>query len=207
MTNGGDISVRSDDSASTVTRFLTELIAHIPSSSETEASNPKKRAKSIIQNAALRAAGISGTLALPPGPIGMATILPDLAAIWHLQQQLVADIASCFGKRAALTKEVMVYCLFRHGAALFVRDLVVRVGERVLIRRVALRSIQRILQKVGIRVTQKVIARTVSRYIPLVGALGIGGYSYYDTKKVGDTAIELFSKEIDISPETNTEEE
>jgi hypothetical protein len=93
----------------------------------------------------------------------------------------------------------MVYCLFRHGAALLVRDLVVRVGERVLIRRVALRGIQQILQKVGIRLTQKFIARTLSRYIPIIGAIGIGGYSYFDTKKVGDTASDLFSREIETS--------
>jgi len=206
MTNALDHPQKKDESISKVTQVLTELVSHIPSSSEAEASNPGERARSIIQNAALRAAGISGTLALPPGPLGMATILPDLAAIWHLQQQLVSDVASCYGKRAALTKEVMVYCLFRHGSALLLRDLVVRVGERMLIRRVALRGIQQILQRIGVRVTQKVIARTVSRYIPLIGALGIGGYSFYDTKKVGETAIDLFSKDIEFNSEAIPEE-
>jgi hypothetical protein len=37
-------------------------------------------------------------MALPPGPLGLATVIPDLLAIWKLQQQLVADIAAVFGK-------------------------------------------------------------------------------------------------------------
>jgi hypothetical protein len=36
----------------------------------------------------------------------------------------------------------------------------------------------------------------VARYAPVIGAIGVGGYAYYDTNKVAKTAIELFSKEV-----------
>jgi len=201
MIESPQVSTRPEEPTSRIATLVADLAASIPDSRELQAVHPDERAKALIQSAALRSAAISGALALPPGPLGIVTIIPDLKMIWGIQQQLVADIASCFGKRSALTQEVMVYCLFRHGAALLVRDLAVRVGERMLIRRVALRSMQKILQSIGIRATQKAIASSVSRYVPILGAMGVGGYSYYDTSKVGATALELFSKEIEIAPE------
>jgi len=184
-----------------ITKALMELVSRIPSSDEPESDDPKERAKSIASSAAMKAAGISGALALPPGPFGMATILPDLLAIWRLQQSMVADIAATFGKSAYLKKETMVYCLFKHGGAALMKDIVIRVGERYLIRRTALRAMQQILQKVGIRVTQRVIGKSISRWIPIVGALGVGAYAYYDTTQVAATAIELFSKDLKLEDE------
>lgn len=37
------------------------------------------------------------------------------------------------------------------------------------------------------------VGKAIARYAPLVGALGVGAYAYYDTQKVADTANELFS--------------
>jgi len=58
--------------------------------------------------------------------------LPDLYAIWRVQAQLVSDIAAVYSKTVFLTKETMLFSLFRHAAAQAVRDLIVRTGERVL---------------------------------------------------------------------------
>ena len=178
--------------------LLLKLVSHIPLSTVDKDQHPHKRSKAIAQKAALTAAACSATLALPPGPLGIITILPDLKIIWGIQQQLVVDIAACYGKSTTVTKEVMIYCLFRHAAAILVRDLIVRVGERLFVRRVALRTIQALLGRIGIRLTQKLIGSTVSRWIPLVGAAGIGTYSYFDTQAVAKTAIELFSGDVQI---------
>ena len=59
----------------------------------------------------------AGTLALPPGPLGWLTILPEMLAVWKIQSQMVADIAALYGQKSTLTEEQMVYCLFRHSAA------------------------------------------------------------------------------------------
>jgi hypothetical protein len=182
--------------SSAVTKALLDLVSRIPTSDEPTSTAPKERAQAIARAAAMKAAGISGALALPPGPFGLATIIPDLLAIWRLQQSMVADIAATYGKSAFLGKETMIYCLFKHGGAALMRDLVVRVGERYLVRRTALRAIQQILRKVGVRVTQRVIGKSISRWIPVIGALGVGAYAYYDTTQVAATAIELFSKDL-----------
>jgi hypothetical protein len=114
---------------------------------------------------------------------------------------MVADIAGTYGKQASLTHKQMIYCLFRHSAAQAVRDLVVRVGERVLVRRVSLRALQAIAQKIGVRITQRALGKGIARWLSIVGALGVGAYGYYDTGQVAQTAIELFESEIQVEPE------
>jgi len=179
---------------------LTELISYVPKTSEPKNVNPAVRSKQIISSAAMRAAMVAGGLAIPPGPLGLLTILPDLFAIWRIQAQMVADIAGAFGKELFLGKEQMLYCLFKQAGSQIVRDLVARVGERLLIRRASLRVAQKILQRIGIRVTQRITARVISRWIPVVGATGIAAYAYWDTKKVGETTIDFFSQDIGLDP-------
>ena len=194
-----------EEAVGTIQKVLTEIISRIPRSKEIEVSEPVKRAREIAHSAAMRASGISGALSLPPGPLGMVTILPELISIWNLQSQMVADIAAVFGKRAELTREVMIYCLFRHGAAMLMRDLVVRVGERVLIQRPALKVLQQILGKIGIKISKTMLGKTISRYVPFAGALVVAGYAWYDTSQVAATAIDTFSKEMEFEPEAESE--
>jgi hypothetical protein len=112
--------------------------------------------------------------------------------VWRIQSQMIADIAGAYGKSARLTQEQMVYCLFRHAAAQVVRDLVTRVGERLVFRRATLRVLQSVALRLGVKVTQRVIAKSVARWLPIVGSVGVAGYAYYDTAQVGATAVELF---------------
>jgi hypothetical protein len=90
----------------------------------------------------------------------------------------------------------LLYCLFRHGAAHALRDVVVRSGERLLIRQVTLRSMGSLLEKVGLRVSQRLTAKSVVRWLPIIGAVGVGAYAYYDTGEVAKTAIETFEAEL-----------
>lgn len=181
-------------------RALENLAAHIPSSAEPLSSNPRRRAAEIVRVAGLKAGAMSATLAIPPGPAGLLTVIPDLIKIWQFQQQMVADVAACFGKTSQLNRQLMVYCLFRHGAAMLLRDVVARVGERVIIKQASLKVIQQTLRKIGIHVTQKAVGKTLSRWLPIVGPILIGGYSLWDTRNVGKTAIDTFSREIELLP-------
>jgi hypothetical protein len=181
-------------------RALENLATTIPSSTEPVSDHPGMRAREIIKTASLKAGALSATLAIAPGPAGMLTVIPDLLKVWQLQQQMVADIAACFGKTSQLNRQMMVYCLFRHGAAMLLRDVVARVGERVIVRHASLRVIQQTLRKIGIKVTEKAIGKTLSRWLPIVGPILIGGYSLMDTRNVGKTAIDTFSRHIEFEP-------
>lgn len=178
------------------------FIARIPKTDHRKSKDPERDARSIANSAAAKAALAAGSLALPPGPLGWLTILPELLAVWKIQAQLVVDIAGVYGKKTTLDREQMIYCLFRHTAAQAVRDLVVRVGERYLVRRASVRVIRTVAHKIGIRITQRAVGKALSRWLPLVGAVGVGGYAYLDTASVGKTAIELFQHKIetDVMP-------
>jgi hypothetical protein len=187
-----------EEETSSIPKILHQLIDYIPFSSEPASTDPKVRSRKLGSLAAIKAAAFSGALSMPPGPLGLLTLIPDLIGIWRIQAQLVADIAAVYGKTAWLTKEGMLYCLFRHGAAQALRDVAVRSGERLLIRQVTLRSMQSLLEKVGIRVSQRLTAKAVARWLPIIGAVGVGAYAYYDTGEVAKTAIETFEAELAI---------
>ena len=110
------------------------LVATPPEPDVARSPRPRDAATRVIDGAASKAALAAGTLALPVGPLGWATIAPEMLAVWRIQRQLVADVAALYGRSAELGPSQMLWCLFRHTAAQALRDLSVRVGERVLVR-------------------------------------------------------------------------
>ena len=179
---------------------ILDLVLQVPASSETEVAQAEARARDLGRTAARQASLLAGSLALPPGFLGWLTIVPELVGVWKLQAQMVSDIAAVYGKSATLGREQMLYCLFKHVSAQLFRDVVVRVGERVVIQGATLGFIQSAAKTLGVKVTQKVIGKGVSRFVPLVGAVGVGAYAYFDTTQVAKTAIELFAREIVPNP-------
>ncbi len=174
--------------------FILKVVADIPKSSFVKARKPKDRARALIADACLSSAALSGSLALPSGPLAMAAILPDLYGVWRIQARLVSDVAAVYGKRAELTRDIMLFCLFNHVAAQAVRDLAVRAGSRVLTRKVSVDLIRKAVSKISGKVSERVIRKSVARWLPFLGALTVAGYAYYDTSQVGETAVEIFSK-------------
>lgn len=175
----------------TIADAIENVVSRVPSSRERVVSQPALAARKLAHKAARRAAALSGALALPPGALGMLTVIPDLIAIWRIQAQLVADIAGLYGRDLQLTCTHMVYCLFRHAATQLARDVVVRTGERLVIRQLSGGAMRSVLSTVGMSVTQRVAGTAASRWVPLVGAAAVAGYAYFDTVQVSKTAIEL----------------
>jgi rRNA maturation endonuclease Nob1 len=175
-----------------LSKAILDVVTSVPTTQEPVASTPRERARAIQTAASLKAAAVSGTLSLPPGPLGFAVIVPDLVSVWRIQAKMVADIAGAYGQSAHLSQEHMIYCLFRHAAAQVVRDLAARIGKRVVIRRATLQALQSVAQQLGIKVSKRVIAKSAARWLPVVGTIGVAGYAYYDTAQVAATATELF---------------
>lgn len=176
---------------------ILDLVLHVPPSSEKALAKPDARVHAIGRAAARQASLLAGSLALPPGALGWLTVLPELMGVWRIQAQMVSDIAAVYGKQTALTREAMLYCLFKHVSAQLLRDVAVRVGERVLVREASAKVLQSIAKGLGVRVTQKVLGKGAARLVPLVGAVGVGAYAYFDTMQVAKTAHRLFSQDIE----------
>lgn len=193
-----DVEPVGNTDASPIGQALLSLIGKVPSSREPVSPAPMGDARKAANAAAAKAALAAGALALPPGVVGWLTILPEMMGVWKIQRQLVADIAAIYGKHATLTPEQVVYCLFQHTAAQGVRDLVVRVGQRTLVRRASPVLIRTITRRIGAKLAQKAAGKGVARWIPVVGAVGMGAYAYYDTAQVAATAIDLFEGVIEV---------
>lgn len=188
------------DVGSKVAARILSVLGEVPTSSQRRSRHPAEAARKAANAAAVNAAAAAGSLALPPGPLGWLTVLPELVLVWKIQAQMVADIAAFYGKKRVLTREQMIYCLFRHTASQAVRDLVVRAGERMIVRRATVKALNAVAQRVGATVTQRALATTTARWLPVVGALGVAAYAYYDTAQVAKSAIELFEQDVDVEP-------
>lgn len=157
------------------------LTVSSPESSEPRSHDPRRRAGELARAAAMKAAAISGGLSLPPGPIGLLTAVPELLAIWKLQNQLVNDIAAAFGEHAPVQQEKMVYCLFKNMACQVARDVTVRVAERAIVRRASASLVRRVFWRCG---------------VPIIGAAGAAAYAWFDTMQVAKRAVMLFEQQL-----------
>ncbi|MCE9501260.1 MAG: hypothetical protein K8R21_12305 [Leptospira sp.] len=79
--------------------------------------DPSEIIESLIQSAALKSAAVSATLSLPPGPFGWISVIPELFLIYRIQGHLIKDVATLYGKEVKLTKELLLYCMFKHGGS------------------------------------------------------------------------------------------
>lgn len=177
---------------------LLPFVGKIPASQERRHKAPMEEARKRANRAASKAALAAGTLALPVGPAGWLTILPEMMGVWKIQKQMVADIAALYGKQTTLTPEQVVYCLFQHSAGQGVRDLVVRVGQRTLVRRASPRLVGAITRRIGTQLARRTVGKGMARWLPIVGAVGVGAYAYIDTAKVAATAMDLFEGVIEV---------
>ena len=185
------------------TGLLFDIITEIPGSLYSPIQKPDEKVKLLSQRAAWKSATVSTSLSIPAGITGILTAIPDIAAIWKIQAQLVADIAASYGKLALLSQEAMIWCLFRHSAAQLLRDVAVRTGSRIVVQKLSTTAVKALLAKVGTKVSSKFLGKTLLRAIPAIGALGNGIYAYMDTCEVGKTAAAYFRALADNEVENN----
>jgi hypothetical protein len=183
-----------------IAQQILDYLSDVPPSREQPREHPRARVDAIALTARRKAFVASSSLALPPGPIGWLTVLPELVAIWKIQAQMVADIAAACGQHPKLTREQMLFCLFRHAAAQAVRDLAVRAGQRWMVHAATAHSLRSIVHRIGVKLSERALGSSLARMVPLAGALGVGAYAWYDTRQVARTAFSMFSREVEIIP-------
>lgn len=183
-----------DDAHGPIIATLERVLADIPVPATGRAEHPHAAAQAIARRAAKRAAVLSGSLALPPGPLGLVTLMPDLYLIWQTQRQMVSDIFGVHGRSAELTRTHMLYCLFRHAASQVVRDVAVRGAQRIVIQQLSGSAFRSALATIGVSVSKRVAGTATGRWIPLAGAAAVGAYAYWDTMQVARTATRLLAQ-------------
>lgn len=174
-----------------VTGMIERVIADVPAPRSHEVEHPDRAADELARSAAQRAAVVSGSLALPPGPFGMLTVLPDVYVIWRIQRQMVADIFGLYGRSAELTRTHMLYCLFRHAASQVLRDVAVRAGQRFVLEQLSSGALRSVLAAVGVAMSKRIAGASATRWVPIAGAAAVASYAYWDTLQVAKTARRL----------------
>ncbi len=187
-----------DSEPGLIAKAVLSVMGKVPKSKKLASQTPLEDARKQANTTAAKAALAAGALALPPGVLGWLTILPEMMGVWKMQRQMVADIAALYGKQETLTPEQVVYCLFQHTAAQGVRDLVVRMGQRTVVRRASPLLIRTLSRRIGSKLAQRTLGRGAARWVPIVGAVGVGAYVYYDTAQVAATAMDLFEGVIEV---------
>ncbi len=173
---------------------ILELVVQVPPSEEPIQDHPAARAHAhaIARATARKASLLAGSLSLPPGWLGWVTVLPEMVGVWRLQTQMVADIAAVYGQHHQLSREHLLYCLFKQLSAQLFRDIAVRMGERVVVRPTTVKVLQTLVQKLGGMLAVAALRKGASRFVPLLGAVSVGAYAYYDTLQVAQNATALF---------------
>jgi hypothetical protein len=187
-----------------VTGLIEGILADVPAPHAHAVAEPTSASERVAREAARKAALLSGSLALPPGPLGMLTVLPDLYLIWKTQKQMVADIFALHGRSAELTRTHMLYCLFRHLASQVLRDVVVRAGQRAIVRQVSTGALKGMLASLGVNVTRRIAGTAATRWVPVAGAAVVGAYAYWDTLQVARTARRLLDATAAVPPAAPT---
>jgi hypothetical protein len=179
--------------------FLELLMKFAPTAIEITGKNPDE----MISTASWKAFGISTAAALPPGPLGLATIIPELMAVTKIQMNLIYAIAAHHKKEGKLNP-TLVLLIFANEAGVEIGKVVTnKMGTSFIIRVLGSGAIRAIAKKIGIRISTRITQKAVGRWIPFIMAPVFGAFSRAMTQRIGEESDRLFSQEIEIEEATN----
>jgi hypothetical protein len=150
----------------------------------------------MIDEAAKKAFRVSTALGLIPGPIGMATIIPEVAALTGIQIGLIRRIAGYHHKREKLSAEIVLLILGNATGVAAGEALVRKMGAALVMKSVNTGVIKGISRTVGSRIVERAAEKAAGRWIPAVTAPVFGYMSRSLTRKIGREANRLFALEI-----------
>lgn len=160
----------------------------------------KKSVPSLINSYSLTNAAISGGVGLVPGPWGMIAVIPEIAAVIRNQLAMIYDVGMAYGKSKILSKELLAGVLLTAMGS-STGSLLVMHGSKILVKRVALRSFQKIVGFLAGKITQQALKSAISKWLPYIGSAAMAIWSNFLTRQVGKKATEIFEKEIVLSEE------
>jgi uncharacterized protein (DUF697 family) len=154
--------------------------------------------KEMTSKASWEAFWVSTAAGIPPGPLGMATIVPELVTIIKIQINLVYRIAKFHGKEQQVTPTIILHILATALGIVLGRNLLRKIGTRFIVKALSAQVIKTLAQKLGITIATRLLAKIGARWIPIITAPIFGAFSKSQTKRVGIAANEIFSSDIEF---------
>jgi len=133
-----------------------------------------------------------------PGPIGMATILPEVIALTRLQVNLIYRIAKHHGKQERVNKELVLLILGNAMGIAAGEVLLRRAGTNLVVKSVSSGVIKGLSRRIGARIVDRAVERAIARWIPMVTAPLFGYFSRSLTRRIGKEAERIFSLRIEV---------
>ena len=179
-----------------LSRFEKALTHFMPS--EVEAGTEGETPEAMIASASRQAFGISTAAALPPGPLGLMTIIPELLAVTKIQMNLIYRIAAYYGKQGQVNA-TLILLIFANEAGLAIgRHIVTRVGAKILVRTLGEESARSLARSVAARIGTRLTRKALGRWVPMLIAPVFGLFSKRITARIGAEAVKLFSLDIEL---------
>lgn len=166
--------------------------------------DPGEIIRPLIRKVALQSAAISSGLSALPGMYGSLAVFPEIYLLIRLQSRMVKDIATLLGKESYLSKELILYCLFKENQIHFFDTSFRMIGTRLVIRPVSLNFLETIFYSSITMKGERAFPKSKKRLHSLLSLFVGGTMTYLDTQMVGTTANAIFLGDIEFqSPEYN----
>ena len=154
----------------------------------------------LIRKYSLQSSALSSTLGVIPGVSGLVTVIPEIILLLKLQSRMIKDIAILHGKENLLTKELLLYCLFKDSEIEVFQTSIRMTVSRIFIRPISLSLLHTFFIRV-IQLKSNHFKRKKSSFlISFISGLSNGVLSFIDTQMVGTTANLIFLSEIQLEP-------
>ncbi len=186
----------SNDAGGMTQNWLDNVITSFFSYSDD--AQPLGRPEEMVDEAAQKAFAISTSLGLVPGPLGMATVLPEVVALAKLHVNLIHRIARYYNRQQHVSREIVLLILANVMGVAAGEVLVRKVGTALVIRSVDSAVAKRVAQKIGSRIINRAAEKAIGRWIPVLTAPLFGYFSRSLTRKVGREADKLFSGAAEV---------
>jgi hypothetical protein len=152
----------------------------------------------MIRKASRAAFLISTGAGIPTGPMGLATIVPEVVALIKLQINLIFKVAKFHQQEAKVNKTIILTVLGVAMGVVLKHALINKVGTRLIVKSLSAEGAKRITMEIGEKFATGLLKRGLGRWIPLMLAPVFGYLSLSMTRKVGREAESLFSHELEV---------
>ncbi len=152
----------------------------------------------LIKKKSIQSALISFGAGSIPGVGGVLSILPETYLLLKLQARMIKDIAILLGRESFLSKEILLYCLFKESKINLLETSIRITGTKLLVRPISLDLITNIFYKLVLNKVGKNKNQKNQILFSFISAITNGSISFLDTQIVGNTANSIFLSDIEF---------
>ncbi len=176
--------------------FLEVFHALTPNSQEIQVEGTPEE---MIRKASRSAFLLSTGAGMPMGPIGLATIVPELIGLMKIQINLIYRIAKYYNQDAKMSATLILFILGNALGVVLKHAVAEKIGAQLAARSLSAEGTKKLSRKIGEKIGTEILQKAAGRWVPFVLAPVFGYFSLSMTRKVGREAEKALSQIIEVS--------